>query len=163
MSDIQMFSNDQQKASLLSMLLVASYHSLPSMGFYCVSKQLWITLQPKNMEVRAAWDSIERAVSTSVRFMRSALPFCFGVFGTVHSWTTPSYFRYDWNLEEINSPPLSVRRAFNFTPLSFSTIVFHSTNFSNASSFRFRKYTHVKCVSQDILCTTQWLFIHFPT
>ncbi len=49
------------------------------------ARSLWDKLPPTN---------IDRVISTSVRFSRSAVPFCWGVLGTVSSWVTPSAFKY---------------------------------------------------------------------
>ena len=83
--------------------------------------------------------SIDLAVLTRVRFIRYATPFCSGFFGNVNSWCTPSAVRCASNSLEVNSPPLSVRIALSFLLVDFSTMAFHSRNFSNTWSLDFKK------------------------
>lgn len=55
------------------------------------------------------WFSIDLARSVSVQFIRSAIPFCCGKYGTVAWCTIPAFRHTSANRLFMYSPPLSVR------------------------------------------------------
>ena len=82
-------------------------------------------------------------LSMMVLFIRSAFPFCAGVFGTVVSCRIPHRSRYSRNSVDVYSPPLSLLRIFSLRPVSFSTAAFHFLNTPYTSLLCRRKYTQV--------------------
>ena len=79
------------------------------------------TASAQNLWGRLTSSNIDRADSTSVR---SATPFCSGVLEIVRLWRIPSPLKYSSNWLDVYSPPLSVRKVFNFFPIDFSS-AFH--------------------------------------
>ena len=99
-------------------------------------------------------------ISTSVRSILSATPFCSSAFGTVFSCLIPSIFKYSASFFEVYSPPLSAHSNLiffyhcfsvpSYTPTqivicTFSTIAFHFKNFWNALLLSSIIHTHTNC------------------
>ena len=93
---------------------------------------------------------MDRTASTTVLFIFSATPFFSGVFATVSSCRTPSFFKHFSKSAQTYSPPLSVRRIFSFLPVDLSTWAFHSRKHGKTSSLWFRTYIQVKRVLSSI-------------
>ena len=111
---------------------------------------------------------MDRTASTTVLFIFSATPFFSGVFATVSSCQTPSFFKHFSKSAQTYSPPLSVRRVFSFLPVDLSTWAFHSRKHGKTSSLWFRTYIQVKkgivinkC--KKVFSTSQGRCIHLTT
>ena len=92
------------------------------------------------------WHDITLTWHIQLEFDSCALlytPFYSGFFSIVSSCCTPSACKCASNSLELNSPPLFVRMAFTHLPVTFSTIAFHSQNFSKTWFLCCRKYTYM--------------------
>src|SRR5205809_7554377 len=79
------------------------------------------------------------AFSFSVRFSRSDIPFCSGVYGTVVSKTILTSLAQFFISLLIYSPALSHHSETTFSLDSFSTLTFHSLKIAGKSLLRHRK------------------------
>lgn len=77
--------------------------------------------------------------STSILFLRSVVPFCWGVWICVKCQLMPWWSQYSKKALEVNSPPRSILRALILCPISVSTSALNVQNLPNVSSLVFRK------------------------
>src|SRR5215470_13369191 len=93
------------------------------------------------------------AISIMVQFIRSATPFCSGVYGAVVWCLMPCCIKYSWNMRPMYSPPLSVRNALMREPDSFSATALNLLKCSFTSSLLLITYSHTLRVQSSMNLT----------
>jgi hypothetical protein len=76
-------------------------------------------------------------------FFLSTTPFCCGFLGTNNYLFNAFYSKDSLSSLELNPPPLSNLRHFNFNPVFASTIALKIMKFYRASYFSIKKVTHI--------------------
>ena len=102
-----------------------------------------INASPQYLVGNFAYSSMQRAHSTSVRFMRSATPLSCGVYGGVNCWTIPRSAQNFDILADLYSPPLSLRKTLTRRPVCVSAHLTYCANLSKTSDLLAIRYTTV--------------------